>query len=109
MFSVSFRGSKSPQPPVFFPRPSASFRGKKNITQRPTADANGSPTPAYSPENWELLVKSYKVVMATRRGQLPVAHSTGISPRFMAEQPALTFLYESLTRLNGEQIGRAHV
>lgn len=64
---------------------------------------NGSPTPAYSPENWELLEKSYRIVMATRRGEVPVANATGISPRFMAEQPALTFLYESLTRLNGER------
>ena len=62
---------------------------------------NGSPTPVNSPENQYVLQKSIATSQAVQRGELPNARSTGMSERFMQEQPALTFLYEALGRLNG--------
>ena len=62
---------------------------------------NGSPTPVNSSENQFVLQKSMATSLAVQRGELPNARSTGMSERFMQEQPALTFLYEAIGRLNG--------
>lgn len=62
---------------------------------------NGSPTPAYSERNWALLARATPIVKAVQRGELPNARATGLSERFMREQPELTYLYEAISRLNG--------
>jgi pimeloyl-ACP methyl ester carboxylesterase len=62
---------------------------------------NGSPTPVYSERNWALLDRSGKISQAVQRGELPKAQATGISERYMREQPVLTYLYEVIGNLNG--------
>jgi len=64
---------------------------------------NGSPTPVYSERNWALLARATPIVQAVQRGELPKAKATGISERFIQQEPALTFLYEAIGQLNGSR------
>jgi pimeloyl-ACP methyl ester carboxylesterase len=64
---------------------------------------NGSPTPVYSERNWQLMARTTIISQKVQRGELPKAQATGISERYMQEQPALTFLYEAIGQLNGRR------
>jgi hypothetical protein len=62
---------------------------------------NGSPTPVYSERNWALMARATKVAQPIQRGELPRAQASGMSERYMREQPVLTYLYEAIGLLNG--------
>lgn len=61
---------------------------------------NSSPTPAYSERNWAVLQRSGAVAAAAQHGAASKSRDMGLGPRFVETQPELTFLFESIARLN---------
>jgi pimeloyl-ACP methyl ester carboxylesterase len=62
---------------------------------------SGSPTPAYSDENWAVLNKGIALAVAVQRGEIDAVRALGFAPRFVAERPDLVHLYREIGRLNG--------
>jgi pimeloyl-ACP methyl ester carboxylesterase len=58
---------------------------------------NGSPTPAYSEENWGVLKHGSDVFMAPHGGR---ADAIGWNRDLIQQQPAVHFLYQQIKQLN---------
>lgn len=62
---------------------------------------NGSPTPAYSPQNWAVLERAIGFAIELHKRRLTDLTQMGFAPDFELRRPDLAYLYFRINALNG--------